>query len=288
MKQIYPGSKYFRYIDDELEIIRVFRVKQSAKKVKYWTSDHEVKTMSFDELEDWTMLSADGIINSIIVKSGDYSDVIVTLSKLPNETGMPQVICRQGILDIFTDKMKKNMNVSYIGASVSQETCPAEIEFTYLLACDSIVENFPTVVYLDDTFEDIISLISSDRIDKVLANRAMTISRVDMARDSKTLGSCSTLRELLESNKFIYDFRKCFSIIEVPFSIDPDSDELDDQNTDYLGNAIGTFITETYMIPYSKEINLKNFNRDYVLISSAADNYNKIYIVGYDSEDDDA
>ena len=42
---------------------------------------------------------------------------------------------------------------------------------------------------------------------------------------------------------------------------------------------------ETYLVKYSKEINLKEIKRDYILATSIADGCKDIYIVGYDPAD---
>jgi hypothetical protein len=95
-------------------------------------------------------------------------------------------------------------------------------------------------------------------------------------------GFCKTLKELIDKNSFMVDFRKCFNIIEVPFHIDDSVDFLSNENMAYLSTVTGDNIVETYVMRYSKEINTHEFSRDYVLVTSAFDKYDKVFIVGYD------
>ena len=42
---------------------------------------------------------------------------------------------------------------------------------------------------------------------------------------------------------------------------------------------------ETYTIKYTKEIDLRSIKRKYLLVTSAEDQYNAVYLVGYDTTD---
>jgi len=73
--------------------------------------------------------------------------------------------------------------------------------------------------------------------------------------------------------------------MELPFHINEEMEGLDINNTLFLENELKVNIMETYLVKYSKEINLKEIKRDYILATSIADGCKDIYIVGYDPAD---
>ena len=73
--------------------------------------------------------------------------------------------------------------------------------------------------------------------------------------------------------------------MEIPFTIDEDSEGLSLENIIYMENEIKANIMETYLIRYTREIDLRTIKRDYKLVTSSSDKYDKVYIVGYDKSD---
>lgn len=279
---IHTGSKFFRFIDDsdEPEIIRVLKVNNNKKVVRYLDDAGNKCIMSLSKLDDYKMLKADGMIMFSIVRVGDIDDVIVSLSKVPNESNLPYAVCRQSIFDFFSNNTNGNDNVIFVGVSVSQDTCPANIDFQQILSCNGVEYNKPIVVYIDDTLDDILSLFRHEKFNKVLKD-LIEVSNSTF-KDKIVTGYCKSISDLLTDNNFMYDFRKCFNIMEIPGSIDPDDNELSKFNIDFLSNELKENITKTYTIKYTKEIDLKSIVRDYVLVSSASDKFSDVYIVGYD------
>lgn len=281
------GAKFFRFINDQLEIIRIKKIdsKDNKERVKYFTEDKELKSMSYDYLmKNYEMLAPDGMIIITVVGTNAADDVIVGLSNFKNLSQEPDVICRQGIADVFTNITNKDEGTLYIGCSVSKSTCPVDIDYKWVYSCQCIKGNpLSILVYLDDTLDDILSLFSTKRYDQVLKDSAKSI--IEQFSKFNIVGAKETLKELLAENNFMYDFRKLFGIIEVPFHIDSESDQLDDHNWLFLESELKANIMETYLIQYSREINLKSIARDYKLISSAIDGFDKVYICGYDVSD---
>ena len=215
-----------------------------------------------------------------IVNIGPTKDVVVVLKSFPIEDDLPYAVCRQSISDFFTNNLRKSEIATYVGVCVSRDTCPSNIDFKDVLSCNGIAENMPVAVYIDDSLEDILSLFRQKKYDTVLRNLEIVLK--NNMRDNIVLGCCKTLKELLENHNFMYDFRKCFKIMDLPFAIDEQSQELSIENIQFMSNELKVDIVRTYVIPYSKEIDLKSIKRNYTLAASAVDNYSKIYIVGYD------
>lgn len=294
---IHTGAKFFRFIEgqEEPEIIRISTADEI--KVKYFDKSGQRHTMPYKELADnYRQLRADGIITFSIVSVGEASDVLVALKSLPSETipasmradipnNIPYAVCRQSIFDFFTNNMKKTDGVVYVGVSVNQDTCPANIDFNDMLTCTGLKYNRPVAVYLDDTLEDILKLFNHKKYNDALVALETASKHQPQFKDKAVLGLNKTLKELLVNNNFMYDFRKCFGITEVPFHIDEESEGLSMENIIFLENELKVNIMETYLIRYTREIDLRSIKRDYLLVTSAADKFSKVYIVGYDTAD---
>lgn len=291
--KIYTGSKFFRYLEDENgvqipDVIRIISADPIKNKIRYFDNDNKKQITTYEYLiENYKMLKADGMIIFTIVSVGQANDVMVALKDFARiGDPLPYAVCRQSIHDFFGEH---NKNIS-VGVSVSQDTCPANIDFRSVMICEPTKDQYSKsiVIYLDDTLDDIFKFIKTTKFDNTLVALKQTVEREGLfnSRD-KILGYCTTLRELLELNNFMYDFRKCFNIVEVPYHIDDSKDVLDMDNILYLEKEFKMNIMETYMIKYTKEIDLKTIKRDYLLISSAADLYKNVYIVGYDRADGD-
>ena len=283
-KKIYTGSKFFRYIDGivEPEIIRIRNIDYDKNLVKYYDSEGDKKKISYDFLiKNYKMLSPDGLINFSIVNVNEDKDIIVALKPFPKSTdelnnmdNIPYAVCRQMAADVFSNNF--NPDNIIIGVSMSKDTCPANVDFNLMMACTGLIYNRMVAVYLDDTLDTILGLFDNSIFDKAFEELYEKMSYIP--------GMCKTLKELLHTNRFMYDFRKCFKIVEIPFTIDEKTEGLSDENIRYLQNELKINIVETYVVRYSRDIDLRQIKRDYILATSAQDEYSDVYIVGYDKE----
>ena len=296
------GAKFYRYKEgqDEPEVIRIYKVDEVKKIIKIIDNKNEKRQVNFDRLiNEYRQLSPDGIINISIVKNNTVSDVIVSLGRFVHnerDGNLPYAVCRQLIYDVFGNyaSMSRKVydfgNKVYSGMSISQETCPNNVKFQDVLLCDKLIENRSILVYRDDTLDDILGLISTKKYDSILRN----IKELSKSTDLGTfnigdipVGFCNSFRELLESNNFMYDFRQAFHIIEVPHHIEETDDKLGIENILYIENEIKANILNTYMIKYTREIDLSEIKRDYMLVSSASDGFKNLYIVAFDKASGD-
>lgn len=285
---IRSGDKFYRYLDgvEEPEVVRIYSLpskKSKSDSVTYFDKDGSKKRMSLGYLLDnYKMLKADGFMIFSIVKVGTGVDVIVALGASDDASTGPYAICRQSVYDHFSNISNTNEDICYVGMSISRDTCPANVKFDECMMCSDLEFSKPIRVYLDDTLEDILKLFSNSRFDKALVECEKHV----LASSQKVfLGLNKTLKDLLESNQFMTDFRRCFKITEVPFHIDEDSETLSTENILFLENELKVNIMETYVVRYTKEINLRAIKRDYLLVSSAQDKFNSVYLVGYDTSD---
>lgn len=287
LSSIKTGGKFFKYFDDKEEpfVLRVKSVDETKHTVKCIFPDGHVGSIPAAEfLSDYKFLRPDGILSVCTVSVQGESDVMVVLGK-PNDNNESMVVCRQGVFDFFANNIRKtDMDDFYVGISVSKKTCPANINFTDVLACDKIDTSRFMYVYLDDTLDVILSLFNQKKFDSILAIMA---DKRTFINGHHTVGYCKTLKELLMNNNFMYDFRQMFDIMDLPFAIDEDSEGLSVENILFMEQELKVNIMETYLIRYTREIDLRTIKRKYKLVSSAIDQFNKVYIVGYDVADGD-
>lgn len=286
--KIFPGFKFYKWEDEKPEVLRLKRIYKTKNEATLYDENDKIVTLSIKDLEDnYRGIRSDGLITFCIVKMPDGSeDVIVGLQgyeKLATveNPGLPYAICRQLVQDIFSNMAQfgnlAHTNQMILGMSISQDTCPPNIPFESLLAADEIIYSKSVYVYLDDNIDTILKFINKNKYDKVLKSlkEKMNIESVS-----------SSLKDLLLTNKFFYDFRSCFNIKEIPFHINDDDETLNDGNTVYLSKELNEDIVNTYVLKYSKEINLNDIVRDYILVSPIEDEQtrkNNVFIVGYDS-----
>ena len=280
--KFYTGFKLFKFHKgkDTPEIIRVLNVYEDKKRIEYINPDGEIKKMTFKEARSYNILAPDGLLLFCTPKVADDTDVAVVLTQFP-KSGIsmktnecePYAICRQLAVDVFST-IANGGNMAY-GISVSIDTCPSNLDFKIFFDNENIGYKKNVAVYLDDTLDTILNLVDQHKFDSILESLHNKYHAIFG-------GFSKRLKELLEENKFMYDFRRCFDILEVPFSIDGSIDFLSDINTQYLMSTLGIQIIDTYMVKYSKEIDTREFNREYILVTSAADNHDSVYIVCFD------
>ena len=284
-RKIYTGSKFYRYNEgsDEPEVIRIRNIDYDKDLVKYTNSDGTKDKISYSDLSrNYKMLAPDGLISFSCVEVNQNPDVIVALKPFPKtdkdwETmnNLPYAICRQMVTDFFAyGSVIPEEDDIILGVSVSQETCPTNIDFNLMLACTNLQFNKMIAIYLDDTLDIILSLFDNSRFDNIFKELK--------SRYPDTKGIVSSLKELLTENEFMYDFRKCFKIVEIPFAVDEESEGLCQQNIDYLSKELKINIIETYLVRYSRTIDLSKIKRDYIIVTSAQENHKNVYLVGYD------
>lgn len=286
--QIKTGSKFFRFFDNEEkpEIIRI--ISDDGIIIEYFNENNEKKKMPVEDIDNYTLLKPDGLIIFTIVKLNDSKDVIVVLRNTRRDAkplpfdDLPFAICRQCIYDVFSNNLRRDPDKDpyHVELSISQETCPADVDFAAILSCHGLVYQRPIAIYIDDNLDTILSLFRHKKFDDVLEFNSSTPGMTDTG--IPLIGYSHTLRELLESNNFMYDFRRCFNIEELPFEIG-DADQLSALNREHLQKITHTDIIETYVTKFTKEIALDEIKRDYILAASAAEKYNTVYLVGYDN-----
>lgn len=279
--KIYLGDKFYKYIkdSDKVEIMRIVKMKNTESFVIENEKTNERFKISRDKLiSEFTRLKPDGYISfAIALLENNLKDVIVSLYRrkdLDNGETIPYAVCRQNIFDLFTNQIKKN-NKTYIGVSMSKDTVPEGVPYEILLACNGLADNYMVATYIDDTLDNLLSMIRESKFDIVLQTLANNVT------DKSIVGSCTTIRQLLTENNFMYDFYKGFDIIKLLLDIEiiPGTNEIAPYLREALENELKVEMFKTYILEYDKEIDLNKIERDYVLLSDKND---KLFILAYD------
>ena len=285
--KIYVGDRFYKeFSDDDKEDFRIVKIKnENTFRIKY--TNGELDTITRDVIEkEYVRLIPDGLIAMNIVNVGkvrpedkeELKDVIVAIYKtedLDNGVNLPFAVCRQSIEDLFTKQINSNPYIQYAGMSMNQNNVPAGCDFIMLLSCNGIAYSIGCSVYLDDTLDDILGLINTKKFDDVLSSMYAKIDK------NRVYGYYPTVKELLENNDFMFDFRQSFNIEKVyfPMKINEEDYSMDLEQVKILEDIVHFIMENPYVIPFSRDIDLDDIKRSYLLVSDTNDD---IYIVIYD------
>jgi len=267
------GNKYYKYVGDKLELLRLVRIKNEDSYVMRDALGITVK-LTKDELLGYTKLNSDGYITFAIVSlEQGIQDVIVSIHRredILKGDNIPYCVCRQNIYDMFTHQLERSEAISHIGMSISKDTCPMDVKFEMVLACNSIVSLSVVNVYLDDSLEDILKFISPLNYDAALRVLA------DKMDGATVKGNCRALKALLEEKEFFNDFHRGFGIHKLPYAIR--SKNLTEEMVLFLEAILKHRVLEYSIVKYGMDIDMKAVATKHLLI---VDNLDNLYLVLY-------
>ena len=306
------GNQYFRYInDDDVELIRVVKTK-NASTVSILDGDGEVSEMNTTYIQDnYELLSPDGLLTIAVADMGLNSnghtveDVVVCVYRR-NEMELgdysPYVVCRQNITDFFANYLCRGEENLMCGVSVSKTSCPDNIDWEDIRACNDIRDSIAINFYIEDNVDSIIAMVRSNKMkvyNRVLQSCYDEHVKVfntpqNNARKLAGLpidGYCTTLEELLRVNNFQYDLDSAYNILAIDCVIDEvkekevdnelfvDYYKLPDIIVEQLCKIFKQNITETIVVEYTHEISLEQLaGTKYFILRDAN---NRLYIINY-------
>ena len=297
MSNLLLGAKYYRYDeDDNIEVIRVYKCTDLEVKVYSDNYKDDKRKMTVKELEEkYIRLNPHAVINFCIVKVGNnLDDVIITAHKmydLSSNEPTPYCVCRQNITDVFANQIQLS-NKMYVGCSMSLDTCPPDVDYRIMVACNGMNKCVNVCTYMDDTLDDIINMINTKEYDRTLlalftdhvnyeikSNPTLSMMKDRIMKLDSYNGYCKTLKLLLEQNNFMYDFYQSFKIIPIDKEVTYDAEsKLHPEIVDIISDIYQVNISSTLCMKYWYDIDLDEIDNDYVLIM---DNNNKLFVVAY-------
>lgn len=277
-------------------ILRLKKFNEIKDKYSFLDKDGKYVVLTKKDIVDsYIALRPDAFIGFSIVNVGPFKDIMVSVHKFTDAsaTGVPYAVCRQSIYDYFTNFIRKTEGVIYTGISVSKDSCPPEVPFDTMIQCDSLDSTIIIASYIGDSLDDILKLVSKSKFNSVLAElkSKSEFSSVQIQSDgpvpkyAKLIGYSSTLQELLEAHRFMYDLHGALNVWESPFEIKDDQITLDDAQTFLFENAHHLKTAQTFVYKYDKFVNLTELVVRYC-IAVYPEKPNDIYIIGYNLKDE--
>lgn len=272
-KKIAPGTVFFKYLpgSDEPNLIRLIRIKNSDCFVVE-SKGAKIK-MSGVEFSTYTKLNPDAQICISIVELEDKApDIIVTVYRKEdaNTDGLPYCICRQNLYDMFTNTVSPSEDGRfYIGCSVSKDTCPKDINFKQLLACNGVVKTDIISAYYEDSLDKILSFINTMEYDQV-------IDMLNQGYDhNQVITNNQTLKDLLSYSHFMDDFWRGLNVVKAPFEFIP---ELVGELTKWIEDIIKHEMISPVVVRFTRDIDLDIIQDQYLLLLDANDS---LFVVSY-------
>lgn len=286
------GEKFQIYIDDELRIRRIIKIKNEECFVLKDTKSGETIIISKNDLYDkYVKLTPDAFLNIMITKEESYSniednDVYFCVNRscdLVHGSTIPSLLLRQNIYSRFKNQFATNNDI-YVGdclTIVNSEKNDIKESMTF----KEIKKSYSIAMYIDDTVDDIIECISSkfkkeiNTLLKKLKDNAMFNIK----------GFNDNIESLLEENDFIGNYYSLFNITKIDFPIilgkESYNDEgdiiLNDKQHKAIEDLLRKYITNIKVIKYDKDIDIsKIVSIDHVMV---CDSNNEIFLIAYES-----
>lgn len=279
-KNILVGTRYF---DNNKKVYKVVKVKNADTFSLATIDGKERFTKTRDELaKDYTKLTPNGYIIISVVENKMkedvvQKDVVVALyrykqSEKEKQGNLPYCVCRQNVVNVFYQYAGSNLR--HCGMSMSVDTCPTNVNYELMIACDNVYNNVAIAVYMDDDLDEILKLFRHKPYDIVLSSGINNNVR-------GTVGYVSTLKELLTQEEFSKDFYKAFNITEVDFPIEYNKENLllKREQTMIFEDYFKIEMFDAFVIPFDYTIRLKDIKKKYVMIYSNVDK--QVYIIIY-------
>lgn len=279
-KNILVGTRYF---DNNKKVYKVVKVKNADTFSLSTIDGKERFTKTREELaKDYTKLTPNGymIISVVENKMKEdliQKDVVVALyrykqSEKEKQGNLPYCVCRQNVVNVFYQYA--GSNIRHCGMSMSVDTCPTNVNYELMIACDNVYNNVAIAVYMDDDLDEILKLFRHKPYDIVLSSGINNNVR-------GTVGYVSTLKELLTQEEFSKDFYKAFNITEVDFPIEYNKENLllKREQTMIFEDYFKIEMFDAFVIPFDYTIRLKDIKKKYIMVYSNVDK--QVYIIIY-------
>ena len=304
------GCKYYKQKEDgEYEILRVINIKGTDTCVCLIDDKEEKLINPADILSVYTKLIPDGIISFAIVSTrvnptdARYTDdVIVTVTtsnSIETKQNVPDIICRQNIVDIFYAMYSGKEDTEVVGTCLTRNEIPSNLPIEMITHFDKMEYIVTYNTYITDTVFDFLKFMKGKRLrrfDTVLSNGLEAYMKKkgipDMGQSS-VKGHCRDLETLLRNNNFEYDMDQVYSITPIKLDVSENlitnkfanGDEYQSLNSELVNIFSKVFkmkISKTIVLKYWHDIDLSEFHENEVFL--VRDITNSVYVVRYTTE----
>ena len=266
---LFPG--HIVYDSENTYEILSFKNRENAN-VRNLETGEKKTILVKDIVEKYALLNPVGYIGfNIVDLKANLQDVIVSLFKpedLEETPAIPYAICRQCIVDFIYQQIDPKSEM--LGISVSKDTCPANVDFSYMLSCDKVHSGTMIAVYLDYDLDKILSFIKTKDFDNTLYATMMDYAKHQSDKFGNFMynniinqdcynGYCKSLKILLETNaKTVTELNENW--LKTALIVLKSVKSLDEQTKKAVNSTLNSLKTSTkkWFIKYNSKNKLSN------------------------------
>ena len=305
------GTKYYRIIENEAEILRIVNIKNNDSVICMKDEDYHGKielpkiiNITKAELyKNYRILLPNGqLCITGITTSNKEPDVMIAGTKIDTNTGAINgtassvyfgdvfLICRQMVYDVFSLIMDRSNHIDKpcYGLSISRKTCPANIEFDSMYK-DCIPVGRPQFIniYQQDNIDQILGLIKTKDFDATLASLYNQVKN-NLSKDGKEidkdiLGFEPSLEKLVKNNGLMYDIQSMFDIIpinNIKIKYHDNKFVLSTEELQKLEYVIKSRMSEIMIVKLSHFVSESDLSPDYSYVK-ICDSSGTVYLIQY-------
>ena len=284
------GTKYQIYEGDKLKVFRLIKI--NSKENEYTLKcEKEKKVVNNEELRDkYIRLTPDASIGVMVTKDNIGKNVIINVNKandLAKNDKIPSIIIMQDIYSRIKNIQAQNVaatNKIYVSECYVKEIMGQdETMLKDLLSYDEILFSIDAFLYIEDTVNDILEILQSG-MDEI--NSALKEIKKKRCTSDLFIGYFDNLKDLLNFNDFIINYRYIFNITQVEFVVDIGNNRTEDgeiilnnKQIKMIEDILRKYITDVHVIKYDKDIDIsKIVTNTHLMIS---DKMGVIYLISY-------
>lgn len=290
------GTKYQIYEGDDLKVFRLIKI-NSNENTYTLKCGKEKRKVKIEELKDkYIRLTPDASIGVMVVKDNVGKNVIININKasdLARNDKVPSIIIMQDTYSALKNAQAQHIlgnDKIYVSECYVKEIMGKDDPMVKdLLTYDKILYSIDAFLYVEDTMDDIEEILQSG-INEI--NSALKEIKSYRCRSNNNfVGYFDNLKDLLNFNNFIANFRYIFNITQVEFVIDIGNNKTEDgeyvlnkKQTKMVEDLLRKYITNVHVIKYDKDIDVsKIVTNTHFMIS---DKLGEIYLISYVSAGD--
>ena len=284
------GTKYQIYEGDKLKVFRLIKI--NYKENEYTLKcEKEKKVVNNEELRDkYIRLTPDASIGVMVTKDNIGKNVIINVNKandLAKNDKIPSIIIMQDIYSRIKNIQAQNVaatNKIYVSECYVKEIMGQdETMLKDLLSYDEILFSIDAFLYIEDTVNDILEILQSG-MDEI--NSALKEIKKKRCTSDLFIGYFDNLKDLLNFNDFMINYRYIFNITQVEFVVDIGNNKTEDgeiilnnKQIKMIEDILRKYITDVHVIKYDKDIDIsKIVTNTHLMIS---DKMGVIYLISY-------
>ena len=290
------GTKYQKYEGDKSIVIRAKEPDIYSSDKACVIKDNEIINISSQEiLDEYIRINPDAFMNIFITElDGKADNVYIYTTKMSTIMKKENNLLPDIVTTARSVNFDKTMSVDFtkevfFGESISSLSTDDMYKYLFKpLVNNKSIYSFKIALYVNDTIDDIISIISNDdKINNALKTIADSIRSIEQFVDTDC-HIATNLKELLELSDYISNYRRIFNIVQVDWQVDLGEESynkdgdliLNNKQIQKLQDLIRKNITNITVLEYDADIDVnKIVSYSHCMISDSAQ---KIYLIAYD------